>query len=349
MAHPGGEGKGHHKKHAHAAKHEDHASVDAPFWFISWADLVTLLFGLFVALFSISTLSEEKLKVFLAGIKANWGSSNEGTSALEAMKKNLKINAPREGNYYKGEQQFPGPSPEQTLIPGKDRAAKDLRIGSKLVRGGRVQFENGASDLTDTARQELLQIAAALRGFRTKIDIRGYATGSEVGSDSIAKAWDLAYERAKTVANFLSDPEQGNLLPNRLRIVVGGPVDPSSISTENNQRVEVVDTEEFTHFPWQSDHWLYKQWISETKRPLSRSEFSPQESGKLRPIQEGMKPQEVESKLGTPMEKQRYAFGSDSYEEWRYAGGVIRFFVHPTGELGTVAAVGVAKSWRFTE
>ncbi len=351
MAHPpGGEGKGHHKKHAHAAKHEEHASVDAPFWFISWADLVTLLFGLFVALFSISNLSEEKLKEFLAGIKANWGSGGEGISALEALKQNKRdIPVPMQGNYYKGDQRHPGPSPEITLVPGKDRAAKDIRAGSKFIQGGRVLFKPDTDTLTETARTELLQIALGLRGYRSRIDIRGYATGSEIGESDVSKAWDLAYARAKRVANFLADPKQGNLLDNRLRIVVGGPVDPISVAPEDNQRVEIIDTEEFTHFPWQSSHWLYQQWVAETNRSGSRPAFSNENIEKMQPLKEGMLPADVEEKLGEPIERQRYAFNEDIFEEWRYSGGTVRFFVHGGGELGTVVAVGRGKGWRFIE
>lgn len=351
MAHPpGGDGKGHKKKHAHAAKHEDHAAVDAPFWFISWADLVTLLFGLFVALFSISNLSETKLKEFLSGIKANWGSGGEGQSALEALKQGkTQIIMPRQGNYFKGDQRHPGPSPEQTLVPGKDRSAKDIRPGSRLIRGGKIQFPASGEGLTEAARTELLQIATALRGYRSKIDIRGYATGTELGSADVSEAWDLAYKRAKRVADFLTDPEHGNLLANRLRIVVGGPVDPISVASDENQRVEIVDTEEFTHFPWQSNHYLYQQWLAETNRSTAKPTLPAEEMAKLDGIQEGMQPTDVEKKLGSPLEKQRYSFADETFEEWRYAGGVVRFFVHGTKELGTVVTVGKGKAWRFTE
>lgn len=349
MAHPP-EGKGHHKKHAHAAKHEEHASVDAPFWFISWADLVTLLFGLFVALFSISNLSEEKLKEFLSGIKANWGAGGEGQSALDALKEGkTQIIMPRQGNYFKGDQRHPGPSPEQTLVPGKDRAAKAIREGSKLIRGGKIQFPANGDRLTEAARTELLQVATALRGFRSKIEIKGYATGTELGSEDVSQAWDLAYARAKRVADFLVASDQGNLLANRLRIVVGGPVDPISVASEENQRVEIVETEEFTHFPWQSSHYLYQQWLAQTNRSASRPSLPPEEMAKLDAVREGMSAAEVEKKLGPPLEKQPYTFANDAFEEWRYAGGVVRFFVHGTGAIGTVVAVGKGKSWRFTE
>lgn len=351
MAHPpGGEGKGHKKKHAHAAKHEEHASVDAPFWFISWADLVTLLFGLFVALFSISNLSEEKLKEFLAGIKANWGRGGEGISALEALKQQkTQVIMPRQGNYFKGDQRFPGPSPEETLIPGKDRAAREFRTGSKLVRGGKILFPAGSDVLTENGRAELLRVATALRGYRTKIDVRGYATGNETGSQIISEAWDLAYARAKRVAHFLSDPRQGNLMPERLRIVIGGPVDPISLAPEDNQRVEIVDTEEFTHFPWQSSHWLHQQWIAETQRGGAERSFRSEDKALLETVKEGMTPADVEARLGAPLERQRYDFADRPFEEWRYAGGTVRFFVHPSGDIGTVIAVGAGQGWRFTE
>ena len=124
MAHPPGDGKGHHKKHADHPKHEEHSSVDAPFWFISWADLVTLLFGLFVALFSISNLSEVKLKSFLEGIKGDWG-KGEGISALEALKKGKTQMVSQSRALFQGDKKR-GPSMGET-----DRregpATKDLR------------------------------------------------------------------------------------------------------------------------------------------------------------------------------------------------------------------------------
>lgn len=347
MAHPAAEGKSHKKHRAHPP-HEEHSSVDAPFWFISWADLVTLLFGLFVALFSISTLSEEKLKTFLAGIKAHF-SSDDGTSAEEALRKKMKIKAPRQGDFFRGDKTEPGPSDQPTLKRGRYESQQDLkRYGSKLVTGGRIDFETDSAELSSAAVTALKEIAATLRGHRTRVEIRGFATGSEISSKRLSETWDLAYARAKAVSDFLTDPEKGNLLPHRVRLVVGGITEPVSSDGVPNQRVEIINTVEFTHLPWHSTHPLHEQWIQEQRRSGGRIVYTQEAVTKLREAKVGMSPKEILAKLGEPEEKRRFMFDSDIFEEWKYPGGTLRFYVHPSGDLGALEAVGLRKGWGFT-
>ena len=233
-------GGGHQKKHK---KHEEGLKVDAPMWMMSWADMVTLLMALFVAMYSISNLDIVKFQRFLKGIHGEF-SAEEGQTALEAM---------AEGKIYQVQ-----PTPEVASGEGKLKGATDIPAPwegqhrqSERIRDGRpaaavrVPFQPGSATLDALGRDRLRKAAAELRGYTSMIEIRGHCSAGETEAPR-----NLSYARAMAVYEFLSDPAHGGIPDGRLKISAMGTADPiSRDQTEpekvENRRVEVTESPEY--------------------------------------------------------------------------------------------------------
>ena len=99
-----------------------------------------------------------------------------------------------------------------------------------------------------SARELVAKTAQILRGYNTKILIRGHATRERLPDDSLYEdARDLSYARAKAVAREL---ERNGVRPIRLLLVGVGDTEPLVRQTYTeerralNRRVEILVTED---------------------------------------------------------------------------------------------------------
>lgn len=238
-----GKGGGGHKK---PKKAEEGLKVDAPMWMMSWADMVTLLMALFVAMYSISTLDIVKFQRFLEGIRGiEFSDDASGPTALEAFQEG-KVNpvAGGESESPRGEGKERGDSDTRALVPDVYRRSEKVREG-RSASAVRVPFKEGSAVLTTEARERLRRLANDLRGYVSMIEIRGHCSVGETDNPR-----NLAYVRAMAVYDFLVDPAHGGLPDRRLKVTVMGTADPvtpdqTPFEKAQNRRVEVMESPEF--------------------------------------------------------------------------------------------------------
>lgn len=236
-------GGGSHKK---PKKHEEGLKIDAPIWMISWADMVTLLMALFVALYSISTLDIVKFQDFLRGIRGDFSKqAPEGQTALEALEeeKTHQVLTPASESP-RGEGILKGDTDTKSLVEDVYRRSEKLREGAPAA-AVRVPFEEGSATLTAEARGRLRKAAAELRGYASMIEIRGHTSSGETDTPR-----NLAYMRAMAVYDFLTDPQHGGIPDRRLKVTVMGAADPAGpdqtrLEKARNRRVEVMESPEY--------------------------------------------------------------------------------------------------------
>jgi flagellar motor protein MotB len=88
---------GEHKHtHAHTEEHEEHEEHVDERWLVSYADMMTLLFGLFVLLYSMSTMDADKLAKIQSSAKKQFGGktneqNEESQTAPEKEAERLKL------------------------------------------------------------------------------------------------------------------------------------------------------------------------------------------------------------------------------------------------------------------
>jgi chemotaxis protein MotB len=115
--------------------------------------------------------------------------------------------------------------------------------------GGRALFQEGSAQLLPGSEAVLTYVADWLRGFKNRVEITGHAAPGEAAvSGAYKDEWELAWARARSVADFLI--YTCNIPANRLKLASAGSTDPASVTLFPDEatrfrRVEVVVTGEF--------------------------------------------------------------------------------------------------------
>ena len=225
------------------------APKGAPEWLVTYGDAMTLLLCFFVIIVSMSEVKQdqrfqavmESLRRAFGGYVGAVGSLPlENTSTNTLIQKLLELEVP----IYKKEQ---GDSDEQG-IHGKKFRVTNVRDGLEVVVGGRITFGRFSATLKPEARDLLAKTAERIRGYNTKILVRGHTTREPLPSDSLYEdARDLSYARARAAAQVLIE---NGVRPRRLALVAVGDGEPlvRQAYTEErrslNRRVEVLVTED---------------------------------------------------------------------------------------------------------
>ena len=133
-------------------------------------------------------------------------------------------------------------------IHGKKFRVTNVRDGLEVVVGGRITFDRFSASLKPEGRDLITGTAERLKGYNTKILIRGHATKEPLPNDSLYEnARDLAYARAREVATEL---ERNGVRRIRMLLITAGDTEPlvRQAYTEErralNRRVEILVTED---------------------------------------------------------------------------------------------------------
>jgi chemotaxis protein MotB len=223
-------------------EHEEHVNHEA--WVIPYADLLTLLMAMFIALFAMSTVDMSKFKELalgfneaLGGGKLDAGIGGSGKATSPAI---------GEGNGagpFDGGTLLPSNDPEtsnkiatilaglsknrelkererQTLEEVKhdiDEAARSLGLGGKVqtrtLENGlevtlltdRVLFDSGKADIEAEGMPLLEVIAEVLKELDNRVEIRGHTDGDPLRPNArFFDNLDLSSARANAVARLFS-------------------------------------------------------------------------------------------------------------------------------------------------
>ncbi len=221
----------------------------APEWMVTYGDAMTLLLCFFVIIVSMSEQKrDQRFQRVMESLRRAFGGyvGSVGATPLEAdtantlIQKLLELEVPI---FTKDR----GDSEEEG-IHGKKFRVTDVRDGLEVVVGGRISFSRFSATLKPEARDLLGQTAERLRGYNTKILVRGHATREPLPPDSLYEDdRDLSYARARAAARVLV--EHG-VRPERLLLVAVGDNEPlvRQAYTEErrslNRRVEILVTED---------------------------------------------------------------------------------------------------------
>jgi chemotaxis protein MotB len=217
------------KKKKHAEEEEEEET--APFWMISFSDLMTLLLSFFVLLFSVSSVEQKKLKEMAEVMNARFmmhGSRSSGDKAPTADPNLPKSRYPQ------------NPESNESLqlkIPPQAEF--------KTMTGTVIVFQSGKDELSEHNKQILIKLAEKLRGSPVLIQVEGHATGKEIlGSVIYRNVDDLAYTRAYNTREFLVSK---GLNAAQMTIVVAGQYHPLRddvlFPLGESSYVEIIETD----------------------------------------------------------------------------------------------------------
>lgn len=258
-------------------EHEEHVNHEA--WVIPYADLLTLLMAMFIALFAMSTVDVTKFKAFAIGFNEALGGGKLDAGIGGAGKATSPVVGQGNGNGpFTGGQITPGnpansavqqaldqlaaqnaakKQQQQTLHDVKqeiDNAAKQLGLGGQVQTKQRndglevtlltdhVLFASGQDVIQPEGEQLLRLIGQVLASIDNPIVIQGYTDNQPIGSARFPNNFYLSGGRAIAVLEFFAGM---NIDTHRLRAEARGDLDPiASNATADgrakNRRVEIL-------------------------------------------------------------------------------------------------------------
>jgi len=155
-------------------------------WLLTYADMMTLLFALFVLLFSMSTLDPVKVSNLISGVKTN-------QEIVESLEKIIEKN-----NLDNAE----SPEESKAKIVQDPRGVAIAFDGDMCFGQLSAEMNNELMNILNDIDRELLNIEGDIRG----IIIEGHTDSDPIPLNKMDKYptnWELSSARASSVVNYL--------------------------------------------------------------------------------------------------------------------------------------------------
>jgi len=225
-------------------------------WLISYADFITLLFAFFVVMYAISSVNENKYKVFSASLTTAFGGEgaaksdtitplNEQDQLLKSLvdRRNSRvIERQRKQQEYlrnvvKNLNQIMAP-----LVTSGQVAVSQTSRGVVLEINASALFNQGDAALRGEAIKTLVEVARMLGQGDQAIEVEGYTDDVPISNPRFPSNWELSSARASSVVRLFI--EQG-VEAGRLTAVgsaANHPVSPNDTAEgrARNRRVTVT-------------------------------------------------------------------------------------------------------------
>ncbi len=214
-------------------------------WLIPYADLVTLLFAFFTALYAVTSVDATRIGHIAEGVRAAVGTTPEpapadGHGLLPEHDAVTPPIVPRE----------PDPDVRTAIERGLAEELLSSRIELVEDRRGLVlaipeagAFDNGRAELTPVAQQLIERIAQVLAPLPNAVRVEGHTDDTPISTARFRSNWDLSTARAtEVVALFI---ERGHLAPARLSAAGYAEYRPrgandTAAGKARNRRVDIV-------------------------------------------------------------------------------------------------------------
>ena len=257
-------------KGGHEEEHENHER-----WLVSYADMLTLLFALFVVLFAISQVDQQKFAALASGLSQSFGApvqaiSGGGTASdtgvLDGLDANLDVQIPPAPSAQDSaaEAQAAAQTAAEAQTQYQSLAAVQQQIDAALAAAGYagaaryeiderglivhivsdpVLFDAESATLLPQGRAILDAVAPAIAALPNQLAVEGHANSIPVTPGGPWPSnWELSGARASTVVRYLA----GDGVPETRMAATGysdtRPVvpdtDPGAVTL--NRRVDIV-------------------------------------------------------------------------------------------------------------
>lgn len=213
----------------------------APAWYVSFADMATLLMATFLMLLSFASMDLKKFHKMAGSVQAALGAPGQGAPAGPPAPVPLPVSGPA-----------PAAPPSQTetltivqsLFQDLGSAAEVVQTeGGVTVRmEGKVIFLSGDATVKPQARRILDRVAGLLRRYTFDLYILGHTDPEPIETAQFPSNWELSAARASAVLRYLI--ERG---ASPQRLVAAGFADSRPLAPNDtpegrarNRRVEFV-------------------------------------------------------------------------------------------------------------
>ncbi|UOF00178.1 OmpA/MotB family protein [Bdellovibrio reynosensis] len=159
-------------------------------WLVSYADMMTLLFGFFVLMYSLTRFDGNKFDLVRKEIAKYFGGNIKEISAVLMAEQKI-VNILKGSGDMNGVEIMKGPE-ENTLL---------------LKFDGEVLFESGAVEVKEQAKPQLRKVVSALRSVQgvEKINVEGHTDNDPIASGLVKSNWELSSLRAGSVVRYFEE------------------------------------------------------------------------------------------------------------------------------------------------
>lgn len=197
-------------------------------WLISYADFITLLFGFFVVMYSVSSVNEGKYKVLSDSISGVFNAPQRSVSPIATGEK--PGSAPRDDAEVIPPPVAPSPAPEPstTVREQGERSAALQNMATRftdefdrLIEQGVVNLQSSDEWLELSMRDSLLfgsgdaephfdafpvmaRIAGIISGTDNAIRVEGFTDDRPIRTSRFPSNWELSSARASAVVRMLA-------------------------------------------------------------------------------------------------------------------------------------------------
>lgn len=249
------------KRRRHQVEHDN---VDR--WLVSYADYMTLLFALFVVLYALAIVNEERFESVTESIGRVFQAENELTKNKGHGDDILPVNSSRTNKRLYGNDILDEPGPEAIEGEAVLSNISDAEVGTNLtsleeelhtalydlVESGYAQlqvdgdwleielnsgllFPSGSASPTNSASAILSVIYDVIGEVSNYIRIRGYTDNQPISNEIFSSNWELSVSRATAILRLL---EEMNLNSARMAIEGYGQYYPTSDNTTASGRAQ---------------------------------------------------------------------------------------------------------------
>lgn len=217
----------------------EHDNLDR--WLLTYADLITLLLGLFVILYAVSQVDMAKFKQFVSAFESVFGGGSTG-------------NLPGD----KGVMMNEAPQPLNKSSRQLERKV-EAAVGDALKSGGAVitqdergvtvhflekfMFDQGKAEIKPEAYLVLDTLGFLLQSIPNKIRVEGHTDTTPIHTLQFPSNWHLSVARALNVGYYLL--QKYKIRPEKVALIGYGEYQPfvpndTPVHKAENRRVDIV-------------------------------------------------------------------------------------------------------------
>lgn len=228
-------------------KHEEHMDET---WLIPYSDMLTLLLALFIVLFAMSQVDQQKFQEFKQMLQSLFaggpGIMTTGQALIEDGKKPNTENPPTSSLM---ETQKLEQYKEALDRYFKEQGLENYVTNTVTEKGLQITiqelalFDSGKADLRPEAKPILTDLSVILASLENEVQVSGHTDNLPIHTPEFPSNWELSTQRALNVMKFLLQNQDLN--PSRFSVVGYGEYRPRANNTTvqgraMNRRVELL-------------------------------------------------------------------------------------------------------------
>jgi len=203
-------------------------------WVVSYADFVTMLLALFMIMYAVTSIDNQKLTAFQNKVEKTFGSKEfiENVTKYQVnAKANLESNAAIEKLFKENISQ----SDLIKLLKGDKGLI--IRVNNTLL------FDPGSATVKPEAEKTLAEIVTVLTKIDNPVIIEGHTDATPIKNAKFPSNWELSTTRATNIISYMI--KKGKVSPKRLCAVGYGEYMPVANNTSIsgrmlNRRVDII-------------------------------------------------------------------------------------------------------------